>query len=81
MKENYQIRKGGDIENGGNKKEKDKDKRTKRQEVKWLLPLEGWHKENFDGVTKGNSRPLGCGGINRNSYGGGVVSCLALFCS
>ena len=34
IKENYQVRKGGDIENGGNKKEKDKDRRTKRKEVK-----------------------------------------------
>ena len=39
IKENYQVRKGGDIENGGNKKEKDKYRRRKRQEPKWLLPL------------------------------------------
>lgn len=30
MKENYQIRKGGDIEDGGKKKEKEKDRRSKR---------------------------------------------------
>ena len=42
--------------------------------MKELLPLEGWHKENFDGVEKGNHGPLGCGGIIRNSYGGGVAA-------
>ena len=30
IKENYQVRKGGDINNGDKRKEKDKDRRTKR---------------------------------------------------
>lgn len=30
IKENYEVRKGGDIENYGNKREKEKDRRTKR---------------------------------------------------
>ena len=48
--------------------------RTKRQEVKWMLPPKGWHKENFDGVAKGNLGSSGCGGIIRNFYGGGMVA-------
>ena len=74
MKENFQIRKGGDIEEGGKNKEKEKDRRTKRQEVKWKLTAKGWHKDNFDGVAKGNLGPLGCGGIIRNCHGRGVVA-------
>ena len=50
VKENYQIRKGGDIENGGNKREKEKDRRTNRHEVKLFLPPKGWHKANVDGT-------------------------------
>lgn len=34
-----------------------------------MLPPKGWHKEKFDYVEKGNSGPLGCGGIIRNYYG------------
>ena len=39
-----------------------------------MLPPKGWHKSNFDGATKGNPGPLGCGGIVRNFYGGGVAT-------
>lgn len=42
MKENFLIRKGGlDLEEGGNSKEREKDRRTKRHEVKWKFPHEG----------------------------------------
>ena len=34
IKENYQVRKGGDIEAGGRKMEKEKDRMLKRQEAK-----------------------------------------------
>ena len=36
--------------------------------------LEGWHKENFDGASKGNPRPLGCGGVIRNNFGEGMAA-------
>ena len=45
----------------------------KRQEAKWLLPPKGWHKDNFDGASKGNPGSLGSGGIIRNEFGEGVV--------
>ena len=54
--------------------EKEKDQMLKRQEVKWLLPPEGWHKANFDGASKGNIGPSGCGGIIRNEFGEGVTN-------
>ena len=41
--------------------------------MKGLLPPEGWHKENFDGASKRNPRPSGCGGIIGNNYRGGVA--------
>lgn len=74
MKETYQVRKDEDIEEGENESKKDKDSKKKRQEARWLLPPEGWHKGNFDGTSKGNPGPLGCGSIIRNSNGDSVVS-------
>ena len=41
IKENFSVRKGGDFEIGGRKKEKVIDRSRKRQEAKWLLPPEG----------------------------------------
>ena len=42
--------------------------------MKWQLPPKGWHKENFDGASKGNPGPLGCGRVIRNNFGGGVAA-------
>ena len=74
IKENYQVRRGGDIEVGGNKKEKEKDRMFKTQEARWLLPPEGWHKANFDRASKGNPGSLGSGGIIRNEFGEGIAT-------
>ena len=46
----------------------------KRQEAKWLLPPEGWHKANFDGASKGNLGSSGSGGIIRNEFREGVAT-------
>ena len=75
IKENFSVRKGGDFEIEGRKKEKVKDRSRKRQEAKWLLPPEGWHKANFDGASKGNPGSSGSGGVIRNDYG----DCIAAF--
>lgn len=72
--ENYAITKGGNIKEGGNNKAKKKDRDKRRKEERWSFPLENWHKANFDGVAKGNPRLAGCGGIIRNSLGGGIVA-------
>lgn len=45
----------------------------KRQGVKWKIPPEGWHKDNFDRVANGNPSPIGCGGIIKNSHGVGIA--------
>ena len=37
-----------------------------------MLPPESWFKANFDGASKGNLKPSGCGGVIRNSYGEGM---------
>lgn len=74
MKENFTVRKEGDIEEGGNTIVKKKDRERKREEAKWLLPPKGWHKANFDGVAKGNLGPAGYGRIIRNGHGKGVVA-------
>ena len=42
MKENFSIRKGGDIEEEGNSKEKKKDRDRKRQEASSFFPPENW---------------------------------------
>jgi ribonuclease HI len=72
--ENFSVIKGGNPFDGGNKGNKDKDKRSKRQEAKWIRPPEGWHKANFDGVAKGILGQAGCGGIIRNRFGVGVAA-------
>lgn len=59
---------------GGRKMEKEKERLLKRQEAKWLFPLEGWHKANFDRASKGNPSYLGCGGIIRNEFGDEVAA-------
>ena len=46
----------------------------KRQEAKWLLPPDGWHKANFDGASKGNPGSSGSGGVIRNENGDGIVA-------
>ena len=51
-----------------------KDKIKRRQEATWSFPPENWHKANFDGAAKGNPGPAGCGGIIRNSSGGGIAT-------
>ena len=68
------MRKGGEIEEGGKKKEKVKDISRKRQEAKWLLPPRGWHKANFDGASKGNPGSSGSRGIIRDENGDGIVA-------
>ena len=68
------MRKGGDIEIGGRKREKVIEGKTKRQETCWNLPPEGWFKANFDGASKGNLEISGYGGIIRNSYGEGIAA-------
>ena len=73
IRKNYQVRKGGENENGGIKKQKEKDRKKKRHDVKCRLPPEGWHKEKFDGASKGNPGTLGCKGVIWNNFGGGVV--------
>ena len=73
VKENYLVRKGGDIELGGRKKEKAKDRKMIRQEAKWLLPPKGWHKANFDRASKGNPGSSRSGGIIKNENGDGIV--------
>lgn len=35
----------------------------------WLVPPLKWIKINFDGATKGNPGPTGCGGVTRDSNG------------
>ena len=39
-----------------------------------VFSAEEWHKANFDGTTKGNPGPTGCGGIIRNCHGFGVAA-------
>lgn len=68
------MRKDEDIEKDDNIRKKDKDSRIKRQEARWLLPPEGWHKANFDGASKGNPGPSGCGGVIRNCNRDGLVA-------
>lgn len=68
------MRKGGSIKEGGRRIEKVKESMARRQETKWLYPLEGWHKANFDGASKGNPGSLGCGDIIRNEFGAGIAA-------
>lgn len=74
IKENIFVRKGGAFETRGRKKEKVKDKMRKRQEAKWHLPPEGWHKANFDRASKGNPGSSGSGGVIRNENGDSIAA-------
>lgn len=47
---------------------------NKRKECRWTLPLEGWHKDNFEGVANGNPGKVGVGGIIRNAHGKGIAT-------
>jgi ribonuclease HI len=66
LKENYQVSKGDDT---AKEEVNRKQTNSKRQEASWLLPPEGWFKANFDGASKGNPGPSGCGGVIQNFYG------------
>ena len=61
-------------EKGDRKLAKEKDRNLKRQDASWLLPPDGWSKANFDGASKGNPGPSGCGGVIRNSFGEGIAA-------
>ncbi len=74
IKENLQVLKEEEEEEGDRKIAKEKDRNLKRQDASWLLPPDGWSKANFDGASKGNPGPSGCGGIIRNSYGEGIAA-------
>ena len=39
------------------------------KQIKWLKPLEGWHKLNTDGSVVGSSGQSGCGGLLRDCTG------------
>ena len=40
-----------------------------RSLARWDFPLQGWHKINFDGASKGNHRIIGCEIVIKNEQG------------
>lgn len=71
---NYAITKSGNIKEGGNNKARRKGRDKRRKEARWSFPPENWYKANFNGTAKANPSSTGCGGIIRNSSGGGIVA-------
>ena len=74
IKENIQMLKEGEEEKGDRKTAKENNRNLRRQDARWLLPPDGWSKANFDGASKGNPGPSGCGGVIRNSFGEGIAT-------
>lgn len=74
IKENLLMLKEGEDEKGKRKPRKEKDRNPRRQDARWLFPPEEWSKANFDGASKGNPGPSGCGGVIRNSSGEGIAT-------
>ena len=70
IKENFKSQKKGDqtfqIDTPMQPQVSNLKKDNPRLTTRWKAPPIGWIKGNFDGVAKGNSGRVGCGGVLRD---------------